>query len=420
MADDEAAVVAVVKAIQEDRLWQRHMEIAAIGATGRGGVNRQALTPEDGQARYLMLEWASRRGFTASIDDIGNLFIRRAGANTNEDPVVVGSHLDSQPTGGNFDGVFGVLAALEVLEAASDTEVITTRPMELVVWTNEEGARFQPTTMGSAVFAGALPLETALATRDSDGVTVEQALAETLKIAPVSGQRDFGSPMAAYVEAHIEQGPILETTGNTIGVVTGIQGVRWFQVELSGEEAHAGTTPRRNRRDALAAAVAMVTKLQALMFDEADEVRFTVGRFEVAPNSPNTIPGRVLFTVDLRHPDQNVLTRLGDQIEGVCQAEAKECDVSIIETLHALPVKFDPAVRDLIRDAAQRQGQSHMDLISGATHDAKFMAGHCPSGMIFVPCEGGISHNESENASSADLAACTRILAEVAMRLANR
>ncbi|MXY42148.1 MAG: Zn-dependent hydrolase [Rhodospirillaceae bacterium] len=420
MADDAVSVAAVVEAVREDRLWQRHMDVAAIGATGRGGVNRQALTPEDGQARRLMLEWASELGFTASVDAIGNLFIRRAGAQPTSDPVVAGSHLDSQPTGGNFDGVFGVLAALEVLEAANDAGVVTGRPMELVVWTNEEGARFQPATMGSAVHAGALQLETVLASRDSDGVTVEQALTGTLEAAPVQVRRDFRSPMAAYVEAHIEQGPVLESTGNTIGVVTGIQGLRWFQVEVGGEEAHAGTTPRSNRRDALAAAVAMVTKLQALMFDESDTVRFTVGRFEVAPNSPNTIPGRVVFTIDFRHPDQEILTRLGDRVEPVCRAEAQDCTVKVVETMNAPPTEFDPDIRDLIRSAARRQALPHMDMTSGATHDAKFMAGLCPSGMIFVPCEAGVSHNEAENASAADLAAGARVLAEVAIRLANR
>ncbi|MYF07946.1 MAG: hydantoinase/carbamoylase family amidase, partial [Rhodospirillaceae bacterium] len=358
--------------------------------------------------------------FTASVDAIGNLFIRRAGAQPTSDPVVAGSHLDSQPTGGNFDGVFGVLAALEVLEAANDAGVVTGRPLELVVWTNEEGARFQPATMGSAVHAGALQLETVLASRDSDGVTVEQALAGTLEAAPVQVRRDFRSPMAAYVEAHIEQGPVLESTGNTIGVVTGIQGLRWFQVEVGGEEAHAGTTPRSNRRDALAAAVAMVTKLQALMFDESDTVRFTVGRFEVAPNSPNTIPGRVVFTIDFRHPDQDILTRLGDRVEPVCRAEARDCTVKVVETMNAPPTEFDPDIRDLIRSAARRQALPHMDMTSGATHDAKFMAGLCPSGMIFVPCEAGVSHNEAENASAADLAAGARVLAEVAIRLANR
>ena len=420
MPDEAAAVAAVVEAVRADRLWQRHMEIAAIGATGRGGVNRQALTPGDAEARRRVLDWASRRDFTASVDDIGNLFIRRAGTSPTAKPVVAGSHLDTQPAGGNFDGVFGVLAALEVLDAASDAGVATTRPMELVVWTNEEGSRFQPTTMGSAVFAGALPLDIALAARDSDGVTVEQALTETLKAVPVTDRHDFRSPMAAYLEAHIEQGPVLEATGNTIGVVTGIQGLRWFQIDVSGEMSHAGTTPRRNRRDALVAAVDMVKALQAFMFDEADTVRFTVGRFEVVPNSPNTVPGSVLFTIDFRHPDLDVLTRLGDQVERTCRAEAKGCGVSVVETMNAPPTEFDTAVIDLIRSAARHQALPHLEMVSGATHDAKFMAGHCPSGMIFVPCEHGISHNEAEKASSADVAAGARVLAEVAMRLANR
>ena len=420
MLDEVALVAAVVAAVREDRLWQRHMEIATIGATGRGGVNRQALTPEDAEARRWVLEWAAGRGFETSIDAIGNLFVRRAGSDPTALPVVSGSHLDSQPTGGNFDGVFGVLAALEVLDAVNDAGIATQRPLDAVVWCNEEGGRFQPTTMGSAVFAGVLPLETALATRDRDGIAVEQALADTLKTAPVAKRHEFRSPMAAYLEAHIEQGPVLEATKNTIGVVTGIQGLRWFQIEVSGEEAHAGTTPRRNRKDAVVAAVEMVKALQDLMFDEADTVRFTVGRFEVVPNSPNTVPGRVLFTIDFRHPDQGVLTRLGDQIEGLCQDAAKGCGVRVVETMTAPPTGFDPTVLGLIRDAAQRQALPHIDIMSGATHDAKFMAGHCPSGMIFVPCERGISHNEAEMASSADLAAGARVLAEVVMRLANR
>jgi N-carbamoyl-L-amino-acid hydrolase len=395
MANDAATIAAVVEAVREDRLWRRHLEIASIGATGRGGVNRQALTPEDAEARRRVLDWASRRGCSASVDDIANLFIRRSGADPTADPVVAGSHLDSQPTGGNFDGVFGVLAALEALDAASDAGVVTTRPMELVVWTNEEGARFQPTTMGSAVFAGALPLETALASRDGKGVTMEQALAETLGAVPVSDRRDFRAPMAAYLEAHIEQGPILEATGNTIGVVTGIQGLRWFQVEITGEEAHAGTTPRRNRKDAVVAAVDMVQALRELMFDEADTVRFTVGRFEVSPNSPNTVPGRVLFTIDFRHPERAVLQRLGDRVDGVCRAHAGGCAVTVVESLNAPPTAFDPEVLALVRGAAGRQGFPHIDMVSGATHDAKFMTGLCPSGMIFVPCAGGISHNES-------------------------
>lgn len=417
MTPGGAGAAAAVAAVSEDRLWRRHLQIAEIGATGRGGVNRQALTPEDAEARRRVLAWAAARGFEASVDPIGNLFIRRAGTSPTASPIVSGSHLDTQPTGGNFDGVFGVLAALEVLEAVDDAGVQTEHPLELAIWTNEEGARFQPTTMGSAVFAGAVPLATALATVDAHGVTVEHALAQTLEAAPVANRRVFRFPMAAYLEAHIEQGPMLEDADTTIGVVSGIQGLRWFRGEVTGDEAHAGTTPRARRRDALLAAVDMVRALRDLMLDPTDTVRFTVGRFEVHPNSPNTVPGRVLFTVDFRHPEREVLARLGDEVADVCRAHAGGCGVDVVETLNSPPTAFDQRLGELIEAAAERQGLSHMRIVSGATHDAKHMAGLCPTGMIFVPCERGISHNEAERASAADLAAGARVLAEVMLRL---
>src|SRR6266540_2416529 len=287
MSESSATIAAVVKAVRQDRLWQHHMEMASIGATGRGGVNRQALTPEDAEAHLRLLAWAATRGFSTSVDAIGNLFMRRAGEDSTASPVVAGSHLDTQPTGGNFDGVYGVLAAFEVLEAASDAGVATHRPLDAVVWTNEEGSRFQPTMMGSAVFAGALPLETALATTDAAGISVAQALADTLQRLAIPHRRAFRFPIATYLEAHIEQGPILEATHHTIGIVSGIQGLRWFRIQVTGEEAHAGTTPRRIRKDAFVVAVRMVTALQDLRDDDADTVRITVGRFEVTPNSPN-------------------------------------------------------------------------------------------------------------------------------------
>ncbi len=417
MTPGVAGPAAAVAAVQEDRLWRRHRQIAEIGATGRGGVNRQALTPADAEARRRVLAWAAARGFAASVDPIGNLFIRRAGRSPTASSIVSGSHLDTQPTGGNFDGVFGVLAALEVLEAVDDAGVETAHPLELAIWTNEEGARFQPTTMGSAVFAGTVPLATALATVDAHGVTVEHALAQTLEAAPVTNRRAFRFPMAAYLEAHIEQGPVLEAAGKTIGVVSGIQGLRWFWGEVTGDEAHAGTTPRARRRDALLAAVDMVRALRDLMLDPTDTVRFTVGRFEVHPNSPNTVPGRVLFTVDFRHPDREVLARLGDEVAAVCRAHAGGCGVDVVETLNSPPTSFDRRICGLIQAAAERQGLAHMPIVSGATHDAKHMAGLCPTGMIFVPCERGISHNEAERAAAADLAAGARVLAEVMLGL---
>jgi beta-ureidopropionase / N-carbamoyl-L-amino-acid hydrolase len=420
MPGQAATIAAVVNAVREDRLWQHLMELATIGATGRGGVNRQALTADDAEARQRLLTWAARRGFTASIDAIGNLFIRRPGQDPAASPVLAGSHLDTQPTGGNFDGVYGVLAAFEVLEAASDAGVVTHRPLDAVVWTNEEGSRFQPTTMGSAVFAGALPLETALTTTDAAGIPVAQALAETMQRLAIPQRRAFRFPTAAYLEAHIEQGPILEATHHTLGIVSGIQGLRWFRVEVTGEEAHAGTTPRRIRKDALVAAIRMVTALQELMDDEADTVRFTVGRFEVTPNSPNTVPGGVLFTIDLRDPDADVLSRLGDRVEPVCRTHAQRCGVTVVETLNSPPVVFDPLIRNMLRNAATRHGLPHMDMVSGATHDAKYMADLCPSGMLFVPCQGGISHNEAEYAAPSDLVAGARTLAEVMIELATK
>ena len=419
MTDQHEASMAVAE-INGDRLWQRHMEMAQVGATGRGGVNRQALTPEDAQARALLLGWAASRGFSTELDPIGNLFILRPGRDPSASPVLAGSHLDTQPAGGNFDGVFGVLAAFEALETLEDAGTTTQRPLEVVVWTNEEGARFQPTTMGSAVFAGALALNDVLNTTDRAGVTVAEALGETLKALPGTGRRGLGFPVHAYLEAHIEQGPVLEATGTTIGAVTAIQGLRWFTVEVHGEEAHAGTTPRRSRRDALAAAVHMVTALEELMRDEEDTVRFTVGRFEVLPNSPNTVPGRVLFTIDFRHPEHEVLARLGGQVEQVCRLHQGDCTVIVTETLNSSPTRLDSTVLDVVRRAAWRLELPQMDIVSGATHDAKYMAGLCPTGMVFVPCLEGISHSEAERASLEDLVSGARILAEALVELAGR
>jgi beta-ureidopropionase / N-carbamoyl-L-amino-acid hydrolase len=418
--DIAAAVDATIERIDEQRLWRRHREMAQFGATGRGGVNRQALTPEDTAARRQLLEWVTARRFAVSIDAIGNLFIRRPGTDSQAAPVVTGSHLDTQPTGGNFDGVYGVLAAFEVLEALEDAGVSTARPVEAVVWTNEEGSRFQPGTMGSAVHTGHIPLADALESVDSRGIRLGDALAAMQDALGVTADREFRTPIAAYLEAHIEQGPILEAEHRRIGVVTGIQGLKWMRVEVEGEEAHAGTTPRSARRDAFTAAIEMIAALRELTRDEADLLRFTVGRFELSPNSPNTVPGHALFTIDLRHPDRELLTSLGGQIEPLCRSRAVGCAVSVVETLDSAPVRFDPTIVAMVRRAAERQQLSHMEMVSGATHDAKFLAELCPAAMIFIPCAGGISHNEAERAAAPDLAAGARVLAEVILTLAGR
>ena len=416
----KAGALAAAAAVDEARLWSRQMAMAEIGATERGGVNRAALTDEDRRARRLMVEWAGDMGFEVATDGIANLYIRLPGRQADAAPVVTGSHLDSQPRGGKFDGAYGVVGGFEALEAIARAGIEPERPIDLVAWTNEEGGRFQPGAMGSAVFAGVLRLEDQLAIVDQQGVTLEDALAETLASTPGLPHRTFGHPFAAYIEAHIEQGPRLENAGTTIGAVTGIQGLYWFTVEVRGEEAHAGTTPLKGRKDALKAAVHMVHALEGLMADETDTVRFTVGRFECHPGSPATVPSRALFTIDFRHPDPEVIERIRPNIEPVCQARARGCAVRIRPTIDSAPLQFDPALIDMVEDYAARLGHSVMRLPSGAGHDAGHINHLCPTSMIFVPCERGLSHNEAENAAPADLAAGAQVLAACLVDLANQ
>ena len=296
------------KAVREDRLWQRHADMARLGGTPKGGVNRQALSPEDAAARNLLASWAKARGFAIFTDAIGNLFVRREGSDPSALPVMSGSHMDSQPTGGRFDGMYGVLAAFEALEALEDAGLKTKRPLIAVAWTNEEGSRFQPGAMGSAVFAGRSRLDDMLMVKDWKGVVLKDALAETLKAAPAPLREGTpGFALDGYVEVHIEQGPRLENARKTIGVVTGIQGSRRYIVEVLGDEAHAGTTPRAARRDAFAAATRIASAMYEATTDADDTLRFTIGRVEVYPGSPNTVPGKASFTIDMRHPSEHVL-----------------------------------------------------------------------------------------------------------------
>ncbi len=413
-------VGSAAAAVNEQRLWQRHMDMAKIGETPKGGVDRQALTPEDVRARALLADWAEKLGFECAMDEIGNMFVHRPGTERNAAPVMTGSHIDTQPSGGRFDGIYGVLAGLEALQAIEDAGLTTRRPLEAVVWTNEEGSRFMPGCMGSSVFAESGRLEQMLCSEDMDGVTVAKALTELRVAMPAVRARPLGGEVAAFIEVHIEQGPELEVTHNTIGVVTGIQGTRRFLIEVHGEEAHAGTTPRKRRKDALSAAVAMVASLERLMYDKHDTVRFTVGRFVVSPNAPSVVPGYAAFTIDFRHPEQEVLTRLGDQVETVCCENAKACGARVSETSRTEPTKFEGLVPDTIDSVAKRLDLPHMNIFSGASHDAQNLFKVCPTGMIFVPCEKGISHNEAENATPGDLVAGARVLAEVMVAIANR
>jgi N-carbamoyl-L-amino-acid hydrolase len=400
------------------RLWHRHEHMAGIGATGRGGVCRLALTGEDTAGRALLLSWAVPLGVRAALDPMGNLFLRREGRDPNALPVLTGSHLDTQPTGGKYDGIYGVLAGLEAIQGFAEQGLVTRRAIELVVWTDEEGVRFQPAAMGSAVHAGAARLEDALAARDANGVTVADALARHIAELPTLGRRPLGSPAHAYVEAHIEQGPVLEAAGRAIGAVTGIQGLRQFAVTVRGEEAHAGTTPAGRRKDAFAAAHRIVAALQRLVQDPSETTRFTVGRFAAAPGSPNTVPGRVDFTIDLRHPDAATLERLSRGIAQACASEAPPCTVELLPLHASAPVAFDPGMVERVRRAARRLGHEPLDILSGAAHDAQYMAALCPTAMIFIPCRGGVSHNEAESVEPEHLATGAEVLAEVLRELA--
>jgi beta-ureidopropionase / N-carbamoyl-L-amino-acid hydrolase len=409
-----------VARVSEERLWRRHEEMARIGAIPGNGVNRAALSKEDIAARKVLIGWARERRFETGVDAIGNLFVRRPGQDAAAAPVLAGSHMDSQPRGGRFDGIYGVLAALEALEAMDEAGVKTRRPIELVAWTNEEGGRFPPCTMGSAVHTGAHKLEEFLDVKDNEGVLLRDALAQTLAATPGLTQRPIKAPAAAYIEAHIEQGPLLENAGKTIGIVTGIQGLRWFNVEVSGKTDHAGTTPLALRQDALRDAVNIIGALHELTRDATDTVRFTVGRMVVTPNSPNSVASHVLFSVDVRHPDRTTLDRLANAVEPVARKAAQQCAVKVTPTLHDGPCVFDPGVVGAIERAADELKLPSMRLASGASHDAMYMARVCPTGMIFVPCEKGVSHNEAENAKPADLAAGARVLTAALLELAER
>lgn len=405
--------------INADRIWQRHLDMAAIGATEGGGVHRLALTPEDIEARCLLAGWATVRGFPIALDDIGNMFIRREGSDSSLPPICSGSHTDTQPFGGRFDGISGVLAAFEAMEAIEDAGISTRAPLETIAWNNEEGSRFIPACMGSAAYAGAEPLDKMLAKADAQGVTMGACVKDLKAALPEAAHRDLGAPLGAFIEMHIEQGPELEANGISIGVVTGMQGYRRFTVEVSGEDAHSGTTPRARRKDAFVAATDMATALRDALEDEADTVRFTIGRYEVQPGGISVVPGKVKFTIDLRHPDAATLKTLGDLIPEVCEQHKGPCGVLVDEFINQPPMDFPEDMRTHIASTAERRQIRSQPIYSGAGHDARHAAKLCPAGMIFIPCWRGISHNEAERAEPEHIAAAAQIIADMLVDLAN-
>ena len=409
----------VAEQVSETRLWDAIAAMAAIGGDPDGGVTRQALTREDIAARAMLIGWGRRAGLEPSVDEAANLFLRLPGSDPEASPVLIGSHMDSQPSGGRFDGIYGVLAGFEVLLAMAAAGVTTRRPIDLVAWTNEEGGRYERSCTGSSVWAGAQPLSFFLDAVDGDGIRFADALSEVLAATPELRRRPARWPAHAYIEAHIEQGPVLERDKADIGVVTSIQGVKWLTVEVEGFAGHAGTTPPAARKDALMAAVRAITWLSGLMEDPKGETRFTVGRMVVEPNSPNTIPQRVLFTIDFRHPQASELNTRGKAIARVIEEAVKPCTARITVTSEMAPTPFDGPIPAVVERCGAGLGLKVARLASGAFHDALYAAMVCPSGMIFIPCRDGLSHNPQEYSSPAHCAAGARVLAAATVELAD-
>jgi N-carbamoyl-L-amino-acid hydrolase len=405
--------------VNEQRLWESLMEMAEIGATEKGGVCRLALSEVDSRGRALLARWCQEEGCTVTVDQVGNLYARRPGRREDLAAVGTGSHLDTQPTGGKFDGAYGVLAGLEVIRTLNDSGVDTQAPVELVMWTNEEGARFAPAMLGSGVFAGVFGVEEAWSRRDRDGTTVGEALdAIGYRGEETPGDRAYG----AFFEVHIEQGPILEVEQKTIGIVTGVQGTRWYDVTLLGEEAHAGPTPMERRRDALAGVAELLPRIYGLALDRRPHGRVTVTGLRTTPDSRNTVPGSCHCAVDLRHPNLEELAAMDAGLKAavVEVAQGRGLHHSVVDIWCSAPVAFDSDCVAAVRRGAERMGYPAIEIVSGAGHDSVYVSRVAPTAMIFIPCEGGISHNETENATPQDVAAGANVLLHAVLERAKR
>lgn len=405
--------------INPERLWGEIIETGKIGGTAKGGVNRLTLTDLDREVRDWFKQKAESLGCTVTVDDMGAMFARRPGQRDDVPPIAMGSHLDTQPTGGKFDGVLGVLGALEALRTLHEAGYETFAPIEVVNWTNEEGARFAPAMVSSGVFAGAFAQDWAASRKDSDGITFAEALA---KIGYRGPQKCGEHPLSAFFELHIEQGPLLEAEGKEIGVVTGIQGIRWFEITITGQDAHSGTTPMPRRRNALLGATQIIERVNAIALEHAPLAVGTVGLMQVKPNSPNVVPGEVFFTVDLRHPEAQTLDAMESElraaITNACKPQSLESRISKI--LDQPPVRFNPECIDCVREAAKSSGYSMRDIVSGAGHDAGYVSRVAPASMIFAPCHNGVSHNEAEFTSKEQCAAGAQVLLQAVLNYDRR
>ncbi|KRB82922.1 Zn-dependent hydrolase [Sphingomonas sp. Root710] len=405
--------------IDRERLWSLLNEFGGIGGTAKGGVRRLAFTEEDRRARDRFRAHCEAAGMTVRVDGIGNMFARRAGSDAGLPAVMMGSHLDSQPSGGRFDGALGVLAGLEVVRALNDAGVVTRAPIELVNWSDEEGSRFGHTLLGSGVWSGVFDLSEAEGFADTDGVTVGEALE---RIGYRGGEAPPANDYGAYFELHIEQGPILERGGVQIGAVTGAQAQIWYDMTLTGQDSHAGTTPPAARRDALVGAARIVDLVDRLMRARGEDGRGTVGHLTVEPNSRNTVPGLVKLTIEFRHPSTEEIARIADEFSSEAHrlAEAAGLRAELAE-LYRIPArKFDPACVDIVRACSGRLGYSQQDMVSGAGHDAVYVSARVPTAMIFTPCDGGLSHNEAESISPDQAEAGCQVLLEAVVARANQ
>jgi N-carbamoyl-L-amino-acid hydrolase len=404
--------------VNGDRLWSRLMEMAQIGATPHGGCNRQALTDEDTAGRRLLSQWAEAAGCRMRVDAVGNFFLRRAGGDDALPAVMTGSHLDTQPTGGKFDGVYGVLAGLEVIESLNDHTVATAHPIDLAVWCNEEGSRFPMAMMGSAVWSGRLPLESALALTDRAGVSVRDELE---RAGVPQGTPILRQAVKAFLEVHIEQGPVLEQRAKTIGVVTGVQHMSRHEVVVEGQEAHAGPTPMDMRRDPIRVLADLLPALYAAAAQRGRDARLTFGFIETLPGSPNTVPGRLRFTVDIRHPDAQQYRSLREELNGLVASALKRhaLEGRIRCVWEAPGVSFDAGCVAAVRSATAALGFDAIEMVSGAGHDSCNVSAVAPTAMVFVPCAGGLSHNEAESALPRDLEAGANVLLHAMLALAN-
>ncbi len=401
------------------RLWDSLMSMAEIGATPKGGVRRITLTELDRQGRDRFKGWCEAAGLAVSIDQMGNMFARREGRNPKAPPVLMGSHLDSQPSGGKFDGALGVLGGLEVMRTLNDLGHVTERPLVLVNWTDEEGTRFGRSLMGSGVWAGVYPQTEIFQVTDIEGVSVKRAL-DAIGYAGPQETKPF--PADAYFELHIEQGPILERENKAIGIVTGAQAQVWYDLVVEGRDSHAGTTPPSLRRDALVGAARIIELVHRMMTACGEDGRGTVGFLEVAPNSRNVVPGSVRFSVEFRHPDDAELDRLDHDFEpaafDIARALGLKLQITRLFKFKAQP--FDPECVGLVEAAARRLGYAARRIVSGAGHDAVYVARRVPTAMIFTPCRDGLSHNEEEHIEPVQAEAGGQVLFEAVLARADR